>query len=218
MLALSPVRRDETVTQWVPDPTSGRDRGPAGLLRAWYEVLIRPRDFFSTGISPGDQAPGLVFAICVVLIAETTRLATGPDASPFVTAVGTEDLGQILLLDLLWLGVVIGIVTPLLLHLLAAVGTLVLIPLATERGGVSETVQVIGYATAPCVFAGIPVLELRALCGLYGMVLLLIGIETVHATSRGRAALAAAVPAVAFGYGFRTFSAIGLLLRQWYII
>jgi hypothetical protein len=196
------------VTQWVEEPTGGRDRGPAALVRAWAEVLVRPFRFFETGVAPNDQAPGLVFAAVVVLVEEVVRLAVLPTAypdSPPVAAVA--------------LGVVVVIVTPAVLHLAAAAATLVLVPLAPDRAGVSETVQVIAYATAPCVFAAVPVLEVRALAVTYGAVLVVVGLSVVHRVTLVRATLAGLVPVVAaFAYGFRGIEAIGTLLRRWYII
>lgn len=196
------------VTQWVEEPTGGRDRGPAALLRAWAEVLVRPFRFFETGVAPNDQAPGLVFAGLVVLLEELLRLAVLPTAYP-------DDP----LLAALLLGVVVVIVTPAVLHLVAAAATLVLVPLAPDRAGVSETVQAVAYATAPCAFAAVPVLELRALAVTYGAVLVVAGLAVVHRTTLVRAALAAVVPVVVgFGYGFRGIAAVGTLLRQWYVI
>jgi len=196
------------VTQWVEEPAGGRDRGPGALGRAWGEVLVRPFRFFEAGIAPNDQAPGLVFAAVVVLVEEVIRLALLPTAypdDPLVAAVA--------------LGAVVVIVTPAALHLAAAAATVVLVPLAPDRAGVSETVQVIAYATAPCVFAAVPVLAVRALAVTYGAVLVVVGLSVVHRTTLVRAALAAVVPvAVAFAYGFRGIDAVGTLLRQWYII
>jgi len=207
------------MTQWVQDSEGGRDRGPVALGRAWFEVLVRPRQFFRNGVAPGDQAPGLVFGMVVVLLAEGSRLALTDGAGPFADAAGVGPSAVGLGLDVLYLGVAVLIVTPVALHLLSAVGTVVLVVLVENRGGVSETVQVIAYATAPCVFAGLPVTPLRAVCGLYGAYLLLVGVETVHETGRLRAVLVAAIPGiVTFGYGFRTFEAIGLVLRSWYVI
>lgn len=196
------------MTQWVEEPTGGRDRGPVALGRAWVEVLVRPFRFFETGVAPNDQAPGLVFAALVVLVEEVVRLAVLPNAypsDPLVAAVA--------------LGAVVVIVTPAALHLAAAAATLVLVPLAPDRAGVSETVQVIAYATAPCVFAAVPVLAVRALAVTYGAVLAVVGLSVVHRTTLVRAALAAAVPAaIAFAYGFRGIDAVGTLLRRWYIV
>ncbi len=196
------------MTQWVEEPTGGRDRGPVALVHAWAEVLVRPFRFFEAGVAPNDQAPGLVFAAVVVLVEETVRLAALPNAypdDPLVAAVA--------------LGAVVVIVTPAVLHIVAAAATLALVPLAPSRAGVSETVQVIAYATAPCVFAAVPVLEVRALAVTYGAVLVVVGLSVVHRTTLVRAALAALVPvAIAFAYGFRGIDAVGTLLRRWYII
>ncbi|WP_227374222.1 YIP1 family protein [Haladaptatus halobius] len=184
------------MTQWVENPTGGRDRGPQAVLRAWVEVIVRPRRFFNTGVAPGDQAPGMVFGVLVTLVSVASRIAFGE------LAVG-DVAGDPLLTKLLALVLVGLFVAPLVLHLTAALQTVILMALVPNRAGISETVQVIGYSVAPCLFAGVPVPELRAVCTVYGALLLVVGLKEVHDTSYARAALAAALPAVlVFGYGF----------------
>jgi hypothetical protein len=194
------------VTQWVENPTGGRDRGPLALARAWLEVLVRPRRFFRAGVAPGDQAPGLAFVMTVVAIEEATRFALVPGAYPVLG-------GQPIASALLALLVAVGFIAPLALHLAAAIETLALIPLASERAGVSETVQVIAYASAPCLLAGVPIPALKVVCALYGAALLVVGTSEVHGIGLGRAAIAAAVPALfVFGYAFRGIAAATALL------
>jgi hypothetical protein len=191
------------VTQWVENPTGGRDRGPLAIARAWIEVLYAPGRFFERGVAPGDQAPGLVFAMAVVLVEEATRFALVPGAAPSVG-------GQPALAALLGLLLAVLFVAPAVLHLTAALQTLLLIAAVPGRGGISETVQVVGYATAPCVLAGVPSPTLRVACAVYGSVLFVIGLRTVHDTSTPRALLAGAIPAaLVFGYAFRGFAALG---------
>ncbi|MFB6361259.1 MAG: YIP1 family protein [Halobacteriales archaeon] len=198
------------MTSWVEDPGGGRDRGPRGLARAWVEVLLRPRRFFRSGVAPGDQGPGLTFAMTVVAIEEAARLALAPAAIP-------ELAGGRLASAAVLVGLAALLVTPAALHLLAAIQTILLRPLVEERAGVSETVQVLGYAIAPCVLAGIPVPALRVLCAAYGAWLLGVGLTVVHETDGWRAALAALLPAAAvFGYGFRGFLAVQQLLAGSY--
>ncbi|WP_327052379.1 YIP1 family protein [Halomicrococcus gelatinilyticus] len=190
------------MTQWVENPQGGRDRGPVALARAWFEVVARPRRFFHTGVAPGDQAPGLVFGVLVTLVEVTTRIAVGDVAVP--------DLAGDPLLSKLFVLALVGLfVAPAVLHLTAALQTLLLMAVVSDRGGVSETVQVIAYAVAPCLFAGLPVPAVRAVCTVYGAVLLVVGTREVHDTSYVRATLVAALPAaIVFGYGFRGFRAL----------
>jgi len=199
------------MTQWIGSPEGGRDRGPRALARAWAEVLVRPRRFFRNGIAPADQAPGLVFGVLVALGAVAGRLATGDMptfetggvAPPFGLGSG---LGAVLVL----LGVGLFL-APAAFHLSAAIETVGLSLLAPDRGGVSETVQVIAYATAPCLLTAVPWAPLRVVCCLYGAALLVVGTAVRHRTSIPRAALAAALPAVIlFGYGYGGFAAAGL--------
>ena len=190
------------MTQWVENPRGGRDRGPVAVARAWVEVITRPQRFFRTGVAPGDQAPGLVFGVLVTLAEVTTRIAVGDVVVPSLA--GNPLLSKLFVLALVGL-----FVAPAVLHLTAALQTLFLILFVSDRGGVSETVQVIGYAVAPCLFAGVPVPSVRAACTVYGTVLLVVGTREVHGTSFVRSTLVAALPAaIVFGYGFRGFRAL----------
>jgi len=180
-------------------------------------MLRRPRQFFRAGIAPGDQAPGLVFASMVVLFEEASRflvvelagrglLSTGPFAYP---AIGEFTPGVAVLA---LLGIIV-FVTPATVHLTAALQTLLLVPVAPERGGVSETVQVMCYAMAPCVLAGLPSPELRILVTAWGAALYIVGTAVVHELDAARATLVGAVPAaIVFGYGFRGFAAVEALV------
>lgn len=199
------------MTRWVEEPGGGRRRGPVALLRAWVAVLVAPRSFFRRGVTPGDQAPGLVFAGAVVLVEEAVRFATVEGAQPVFADRPLASMA-------LSLGVAVVLVTPAVLHLVAAIETGLLAFLtwlggfATDRGGVGETVQVLAYAAAPCALAGPPVPLLRAVCAGYGTVLLVVGLATAHRLSYPRAAVAAVVPAaLVFGYGFRGFGALATL-------
>ena len=184
------------MTTWVENPAGGRDRGPRGLARAWVEVLVRPRRFFTNGVAPGDQAPGLVFAVSVALVYLGSRFALDPASVP--TFGGRPYVSAALVLAAAAL-----IVAPATLHLTAALQTILLMVSVRERAGVSETVQVLAYATAPCALAGLPLPGLRVACAAYGFLLLIVGMAVVHGISLPRAALVVAVPGVAvFGYAF----------------
>ena len=197
------------MTQWVENPSGGRERGPVALARAWVEVLVNPRRFFERAIAPGDQAPGLVFAMVVVFVEEATRFALVPGAAP--TLGGSPTLSAVfgLLVATLF-------VAPAVLHLTAALQTVLLVVVVPDRAGISETVQVIAYATAPCVLAGIPNPWVRATCAVYGAVLFLGGLRVVHGTSLVRAFVSGAIPAaLVFGYAFRGFAALTELLARY---
>lgn len=198
------------MTRWI-EPPVGRPRGPTGLARAWLTVLVHPRQFFRESVLAGEQAPGLLFAMGVVAISEASRILLG-GSTPV-------DVGPPTLAAVVWLGVAVLLVTPAALHLIAALQTVLLIPFASDRGGVSETVQVLGYATAPCVAAGVPIPKLQALAVVWGFVLLATGVSEVHRVRFEPAAALSAIPAaLVFGYGFRGFAALETVLRQWYII
>lgn len=207
------------MTTWVEEPRGGRARGPRGLLRAWVEVLVRPGRFFRTGVSPGDQAPGLVFAVCVAVAFVGGRFlhAFLRRGEPFTFPPGSVPtvFGGPVASALLVLALTGLLVAPAILHLVAALQTVLLIPIVRDRGGVSETVQVIAYASAPCALAGPPIPSLRTACALYGAALLILGLREVHGTSTLRAAAAGALPAtLLFGVGFRGLDALTALLGE----
>lgn len=189
------------VTTWVETTRGGRDRGVRALVRAWVEVLVRPRRFFRNGVAPGDQVPGLTFAVLVGLCYVFGRGVAEPGWLPSVGA--GPVLSTVLLVLLVGL-----VVAPGVLHLTAALQTLLLIPVVPDRAGVSETVQTVAYASAPCVFAGVAYPPARFVCAAYGAVLLVLGLATVHRTSIPRALVAGVAPAaLLFGYGFGGFAA-----------
>lgn len=200
------------MTTWTIESGRGRPRGPIALLRAWFEVVVRPRRFFRVAVAPGDQAPGLVFGMAVVLVEEASRYALAPGSVPGL-------VGSRVLSASLAVAVAVVIVTPAALHLAAAVQTLVLMAVADDRAGVSETVQVLAYASAPCALAGLPWPLMRAAATAYGAFLLTIGLAEVHELRPGRAIVAASLPAIlVFGYGFRGFDALRALLARWYVV
>ncbi|MCU4754028.1 YIP1 family protein [Halobacteria archaeon AArc-curdl1] len=193
------------MTQWIENPEGGRGRGPRGLARAWLEVLVRPHRFFRVGVSPGDQAPGLTFLMTVVLVAITSQYVFTPESFPSLPV-------SPLLAGTFWISLVVLLVAPLGLHLLSALQTLFLLVIVPNRAGISQTVQVLAYATAPCVVVGVPIPEIRVLACLYGAVLLIVGLRIVHETSIIRALLAGLVPALLlFGYGFGGMAALETL-------
>ena len=191
------------MTTWVETTRDGRGRGPVGIARAWAAVLRRPRRFFTTGVAPGEQAPGLAFAVVVAVVYVAGLLAVQPGlilGTSVVPILG----GSTALTMLLVLLVTAVVAAPAGLHLTAAIQTVLLMLTVDDRAGVSETVQVVAYATAPCALTWIPVPAVAAACTLYGAGLLLVGLATVHETSLLRAIVAGLIPAVlVFGVGFR---------------
>lgn len=190
------------VTQWVENATGGRARGPRALLVAWLDALVRPRTFFRSSVAPGDQSAGLTFALAVVAVYLSTQFAFAPELVP--TFSGFPRLSAVLVVGLL-----VVLVAPLVLHLVAALQTLVLVPFVDDRAGVSETVQVFAYATAPCVFAGLPIPALQAACPLYGAFLATVGVSVRHDISFARAVVLTAIPnLVVFGFAFGGLAAV----------
>jgi hypothetical protein len=169
--------------------------------------LVRPQQFFRNGVAPGDQAPGLVFAVAVAVAYTLGLFAFVPSRIP-EWALGPGVSAA------LAVAVVTIVIAPAALHLTAALQTIILILTVPDRAGVSETVQVIAYAAAPCVIAGIPIPAVRAGCTLYAGSLLVIGLREVHGTTTARAAVAGVVPAtLLFGTAFGGIDAWTALAR-----
>lgn len=195
------------MTTWVENPEGGRERGPRGVARAWVEVLVRPRRFFRNGVAPGDQAPGLVFAVVVAVAYATGLFSFSPGRIPSLA-------GGPAVSALVTLAAVALLFAPAVLHLTAAIQTVLLVVGVRNRGGISETVQVVAYAAAPCVFAGLPAPELRFVCTAYGAALLVVGLSEVHDVRVPHAALVGALPAAfLFGSVFGGWEAFEHVLR-----
>ncbi|MFT4881136.1 MAG: hypothetical protein ACI9HI_001138 [Salinirussus sp.] len=196
------------MTQWAENTDLGRERGPLGLVRAWVEVLVDPRAFFRQRVAPGDQAPGLTFVAAVVLVSETVRLTVIDGAYPVIS-------GQPTASALLWVLFVVVLVAPAGVHLTAALQTVILIGTVEDRAGVSETVQVLCYATAPCVLVGLANPWVTGLVAVWGGTLLVVGLSEVHSVPPELALVVAAVPGfLAFGYGFGGYEALATVADQ----
>ena len=203
------------MTSWIDDPVGGRARGPRGLARAWVETLGRPRRLFANGVGPGDQAPALTFAVAVAAAFTLGWLIADPAVVPGIVA-------SVPVSALVTLLVVIALAAPVGLHLTAAVATVSVILASVEyddglglreRGGVSETVQVVAYASSPMALAGPPIPALRVACGAYAVVLLLIGFRVVHRTTPLRTLVAGVPPALlGYGVGYRVIASVRTLL------
>jgi len=177
-------------------------------------VLVRPRRFFRNGIGPGDQAPGLTFAAVVAAVYTIGWILADPGVVPAIAE-------SVALSAVVVVLVVTALAAPVGLHLTAAVATVSVIVASVDigdraasrdRAGVSETVQVVAYASAPLAFAGPPIPALRIVCGVYAGLLLYLGVRVVHRTTPVRALVAAVPPALlGYGVGYRVIAAIRTL-------
>jgi hypothetical protein len=172
---------------------------------------------FGGWITPGDQAPALTFAVAVAAafvlgwIAADPAVAAGPIASsPLLSA-------AVIVL------VAAALAAPVGLHLTAAVGTVSVVVACVEiadghfalrdRGGVSETVQAVAYASAPMALAGPPIPLLRVACGAYAALLLAVGLSRIHGLTPFRTVVAAVPPALlGYGVGYRSVAALRALI------
>lgn len=205
------------MTTWIENPEGGRERGPRGLIRAWLEVLVRPGRFFRNGVSPGDQAPGLTFAIAVATVFTVGWTVVDPSVIPAIS-------DSIIASAAVTLFIVGVLAAPVGLHLTAVTAVLSVILASLrrtdsgsiglgDRGGVSETVQVIAYASAPFALAGPPIPAVRIACAVYATGLLVVGLRAVHDLSWARAVIAALPPAlVGFWVGYRALASLRPLL------
>jgi len=203
------------VTSWIEEPEGGRARGPRALVRAWIEALVQPRRLFANGVAPGDQAPALTFAVAVAAAYALGWIVSDPSVVPGIV-LSVPVSAVILFL------VVVVLVAPVGLHLTAAVATLSVILASVEydggltlrdRGGVSETVQAVAYASSPMALAGPPIPTLRVVCGAYAAALLLIGFRIVHETTPLRTLVAGVPPALlGYGVGYRVVAAARSLI------
>lgn len=175
--------------------------------------MIRPQRFFVNGVAPGDQAPALTFAAVVAAVYTIGWILADPGIVPGIA----ESVGLSAVVVVL---VVTTLAAPVGLHLTAAVATVSVVLASVDidgdegglttrdRGGVSETVQVVSYASAPMALAGPPIPELRVLCGVYATALLCLGLRTIHGTTAIRTALAGTPPALlGYGVGYRAVAA-----------
>ncbi|WP_280585731.1 YIP1 family protein [Halorubrum sp. Boch-26] len=202
------------MTSWIENRAGGRARGPRGIARAWAEALVRPGRLFANGVSPGDQAPALTFAVAVAAAFALGWMVAAPSVVPGIVASVPVSALVVFL-------VVIALAAPVGLHLTAAVATVSVIVASVEiddglglrdRGGVSETVQVVAYASSPMALAGPPIPALRIACGAYAAALLLIGFRVVHGTSWPRTFVAGAPPALlGYGVGYRVIASVRTL-------
>ena len=178
---------------------------------------MRPRRAFANGITPGDQAPALTFAVAVAAAFTLGWIASDPAAMPVVVSSSRLLSGAVVFLVVVALGAPVG------LHLTAALATVSVVVASVEiadghfalrdRGGVSETVQAVAYASSPMALAGPAIPELRLVCGAYAAVLLFVGLRAVHGLGAVRTVVAAVPPAaLGYGVGYRTVAAARTLL------
>jgi hypothetical protein len=88
-------------------------------------VLVRPRRFFGSGVSPGDQAPGLTFAAAVAGAFVIGWVATDPGIVPGIADSTALSAAVVVL-------VVTALAAPVGLHLTAAVATVSLLVASLE--------------------------------------------------------------------------------------
>ena len=178
----------------------------------WFTAIVAPWICFTDFITERDQTRAIGFIVLMVVFWQLMTVLLGEPSHPIIGNSPTVSL-------IVWTVLLALFVAPVAIHLLAFVTTLVLIAVVEERASVSETVQVLAYATAPVVFLPIPVVALQVAIGLYGSFILVYGLRVVHEISIWRALLAGIIPAyLLFGMGFGADDALLELLRGYRII
>lgn len=178
----------------------------------WLIAMFFPWRCFRSHVRPRDQSLAIVFAMAMVAVWAVVRAIFGALAYPTLGSSGWLSAA-------IWVSLLVVVVTPVALHLLAAVATVILIAVAPERGGVSETVQVIAFSMAPVPLLGIDLVGVRAISALYGFLLMWYGVRVVHRVPFERALLVVALPSyMLYAMGFRVDAALAEILRHWYIL
>lgn len=200
-------------------PNDGRATGAAGgvsllgrSLRLWIETLVTPWRVFPDRVRVGDQTRAIIIAILVAGAWVAVRIGAAPGSFPILGGSTAASL-------LIWALLLSVVVAPLGVHVLAAIATVVLHAVASDRAGVSETVQTVAFATAPAPVIATGVAELQVLAALYGGALLVFGLIRVHRISIERAVLVGVIPAyLMFVVGFGAGDGFVELMRRWYLI
>lgn len=178
----------------------------------WLLAMFFPWRCFRHHVRPRDQSLAIVFAMSMVAVWAVVRALVGALSHPALGSGGWLSAA-------IWIVLRVVVVTPVALHLLAAVATVILVAVAPDRGGVSETVQVIAYSMAPVPLLSIELVGVQAVAALYGVILMWYGTRIVHRVPFERALLVVALPAyMLYAMGFGVDAAIAELLRHWYIL
>ncbi|MFW6448062.1 MAG: YIP1 family protein [Halobacteriota archaeon] len=202
-------------------PDEPNRRGPAdgtavGIVwrafELWGATLVFPWRVFPDRVRRGDQTPAMVLAVLVTGAWVAVRVVMDPDWYPVL---GDSPRASVVI----WALLLSVVVAPVAVHVLAAVVTVILLAVAPERAGVSESVQVVAFALAPAPLIATGVAEVQVAAALYGTGLLVYGLARVHRVSAERAMLAAVLPAYAlFVLGFGADTGFVELMRRWYLI
>jgi hypothetical protein len=170
------------------------------LIQTAREVLLNPVNFYRSIRRAGDFVNPLVFAIICALISAVIggilafiiSLATG---NGFGGSLGSL-IANIILIPI---GTAIGLfVGAAIYHLL------VLLLIRPSHAGYEATFRVVAYAAVLQLLSWlvfIPILGILVAIaiGIYNVVLTVIGIREVHATTTGRAVAVVLLPVVVFG-------------------
>jgi hypothetical protein len=184
--------------------TSGADFDYTQLVPSFIqtvrEVLLNPVNFFRTIRREGDFLSPLVFAIICALISAVIggvlafiiSLATG-------NGFGGSFVGLVTNIILIPIGTAIGLfIGGGIYHLL------VLLIIRPSHAGYEATFRVVAYAAVLQLvswLAYIPILGILVgiAIGIYNIVLTVIGIREMHATTTGRAVAVVLIPVIVIG-------------------
>ncbi len=188
-------------------PVGGSARGPAGgprrgefnlqdpvdsFINTVREVVLNPVGFFRGIRRQGDYVNPLVFALICAIVNGTlggiigffVSLASGDPDVEVGGALAGLILGIILTPIITAVGLLIG---SGLYHLL------VLLLVRPHNAGFEATFRVVSYVSVTQLVSWVPVIG-AIIAFAYGIVLSILGIREVHATTTGRAALVVLIP------------------------
>lgn len=169
------------------------------FVRTTREVLLNPVSFFRSVPRQGSFLPPLAYAlICSVIAGVLSGIV-----SLLVALIGDQGFGAAL--GALFITIIVTpIATAVGLFIAAGIyHLLVWILVKPSNAGFEATFRVVAYASALQLLswlAAVPILGILVAIaiGVYGIVLSILGIREVHATSTGKAALVVLIP-VAIG-------------------
>jgi hypothetical protein len=209
------IRED---TPWERRATVG---WATGLFETWKRTLFGPQAFWASVKPNGSWTDAVLYAWILAAVGLLIALPFG--------AVGVGSLQSALdqvqqlppevrtgLRNAMTGGAVWKVLSlavyPLILIIGAAITHLFCMLFGAAKHGYFATLRVLAYSAAPAVFSGLPCISV--LCGLYVLVLSILGLSSVQETSLGRATAAVLGPILFFcccvGLGFSLLGA-GLL-------
>ena len=163
------------------------------LLQTWVGACFRPTEFFESVGNSQDLTPALLFGVLIGWISIVIEVAwLLVFQAPLIPMMRQEEIAGALTGGIVslacfglfsWLPVLLGIlIYGLIVHLF-------LMLFGGANQGLTMTLRVISYTSAPLIFAVVPFLG-GCIAAIWMLVLGIIGLAAAHRTDTWRAALA----------------------------